>query len=114
MFKLLHPTPSISLTQGKITKSDDVCHLQFSAVCSLGVRETGSQDECFWEAPLEASFNMTTLKDKTLFITGASRGIGLAIALHAARDGANVAVAAKTVTPNPKLPGNDLHGCGGD
>jgi citronellol/citronellal dehydrogenase len=46
-----------------------------------------------------------SLKDKTLFITGASRGIGLAIALRAARDGANVVVAAKTETPHPKLPG---------
>jgi citronellol/citronellal dehydrogenase len=46
-----------------------------------------------------------SLKDKTLFITGASRGIGLAIALKAARDGANIAVAAKTETPHPKLPG---------
>lgn len=46
-----------------------------------------------------------TLAGKTLFITGASRGIGLAIALRAARDGANVAVAAKTAEPHPKLPG---------
>lgn len=46
-----------------------------------------------------------TLKGKTLFITGASRGIGLAIALRAARDGANVAIAAKTAEPHPKLPG---------
>ncbi len=46
-----------------------------------------------------------SLAGKTLFITGASRGIGLAIALRAARDGANVAVAAKTVEPHPKLPG---------
>ncbi|HUS24230.1 MAG TPA: NAD(P)-dependent oxidoreductase [Candidatus Binatia bacterium] len=46
-----------------------------------------------------------TLKGKTLFITGASRGIGLAIALRAARDGANVAIAAKTSEPHPKLPG---------
>jgi len=46
-----------------------------------------------------------SLKNKTLFITGASRGIGLAIALRAARDGANVAIAAKTVTPHPKLEG---------
>jgi len=45
------------------------------------------------------------LKDKTLFITGASRGIGLAIALKAAADGANVAVVAKTAEPHPKLPG---------
>ncbi len=46
-----------------------------------------------------------TLAGKTLFITGASRGIGLAIALRAARDGANIALAAKTADPNPKLPG---------
>ncbi|MCC6747576.1 MAG: NAD(P)-dependent oxidoreductase [Deltaproteobacteria bacterium] len=48
---------------------------------------------------------MANLKGKTLFITGASRGIGLAIALRAARDGANIVVAAKTAEPNPKLPG---------
>jgi citronellol/citronellal dehydrogenase len=48
---------------------------------------------------------MASLKGKTLFITGGSRGIGLAIALRAAGDGANVAIAAKTVEPNPKLPG---------
>ncbi len=48
---------------------------------------------------------MGSLKNKTLFITGASRGIGLAIALRAARDGANIAIAAKTAEPNPKLPG---------
>ena len=46
-----------------------------------------------------------SLKGHTLFITGASRGIGLAIALRAARDGANIAIAAKTDKPHPKLPG---------
>jgi citronellol/citronellal dehydrogenase len=46
-----------------------------------------------------------TLAGKTLFITGASRGIGLAIAVRAARDGANIVIAAKTGTPHPKLPG---------
>jgi citronellol/citronellal dehydrogenase len=46
-----------------------------------------------------------SLKDHTLFITGASRGIGLAIALRAARDGANIAIAAKTDKPHPKLAG---------
>ena len=51
-----------------------------------------------------------SLKGKTLFITGASRGIGLAIALRAARDGANIAIAAKTETPHPKLRRHDLHG----
>jgi citronellol/citronellal dehydrogenase len=45
------------------------------------------------------------LKGRTLFITGASRGIGLEIALRAARDGANIIVAAKTLEPHPKLPG---------
>ena len=59
------------------------------------------------------------LKGKTLFITGASRGIGLAIALRAARDGANIAVAAKTDTPHPKLAGTihtaaeEIQGAGG-
>ena len=48
---------------------------------------------------------MGDLKGKTLFITGASRGIGKAIGLRAARDGANVVIAAKTVEPHPKLPG---------
>jgi citronellol/citronellal dehydrogenase len=46
-----------------------------------------------------------SLAGKTLFITGASRGIGLAIALRAARDGANIAIAAKTAEPHPKLDG---------
>ena len=46
-----------------------------------------------------------SLKDKVLFITGASRGIGLAIAVRAARDGAKIAIAAKTADPHPKLPG---------
>jgi len=46
-----------------------------------------------------------SLKGKTLFVSGGSRGIGLAIALRAARDGANVTIAAKTADPHPKLPG---------
>ena len=48
---------------------------------------------------------MSSLAGRTLFITGGSRGIGKAIALRAARDGANVVIAAKTVEPHPKLPG---------
>jgi len=48
---------------------------------------------------------MADLAGKTLFVSGGSRGIGLAIALRAARDGANVVIAAKTSSPHPKLPG---------
>lgn len=48
---------------------------------------------------------MSTLTGKTLFITGASRGIGRAIALRAARDGANIAIASKSSAPNPRLAG---------
>jgi citronellol/citronellal dehydrogenase len=48
---------------------------------------------------------MSTLQGKTLFITGATRGIGLAIAMRAARDGANLVIAAKTDEPHPRLPG---------
>lgn len=49
--------------------------------------------------------NSGSLAGKTIFVTGASRGIGLAIALRAARDGANIVVAAKTAEPHAKLPG---------
>lgn len=62
---------------------------------------------------------METLKDKTLFITGASRGIGKAIALRAAKDGANISVVAKTKEPHPRLPGTvysaveDIESAGG-
>ena len=48
---------------------------------------------------------MTKLKGKTLFITGATRGIGFAIAKRAAMDGANIVIAAKTTEPHPTLPG---------
>ncbi len=48
---------------------------------------------------------MATLEGKTLFVTGGSRGIGLAIAKRAAADGANIVIAAKTAEPHPKLPG---------
>ena len=54
-----------------------------------------------------------SLKGKTLFITGASRGIGLAIALRAAKDGANIAIAAKTDAPHPKLKGT-IHSAAGE
>jgi citronellol/citronellal dehydrogenase len=56
---------------------------------------------------------MASLRGKTLFITGASRGIGLAIGLAAAREGANVAIAAKTEAPHPKLPGT-IHSAAGE
>ena len=48
---------------------------------------------------------MSSLRGKTLFLTGASRGIGLAIALRAAKDGANIVIVAKTAEPDPRLPG---------
>ena len=51
---------------------------------------------------------MTDLKGKTLFITGATRGIGYAIAERAAKDGANIAIIAKTTEPQPTLPGTIL------
>jgi citronellol/citronellal dehydrogenase len=54
---------------------------------------------------------MSTLAGKTLFISGASRGIGKAIALRAAKDGANIAVAAKTKEPHPKLEGTVYTAC---
>jgi len=53
----------------------------------------------------DGSDGKRTLKGKTLFVTGASRGIGLAIAIRAAQDAANIAIAAKTVEPHPKLTG---------
>eukprot|EP00940_MAST-03C_sp_MAST-3C-sp2_P001468 g1468.t1 len=53
----------------------------------------------------DAKTDSTSLEGKTVFVTGGSRGIGLAIAKRAARDGANVVLAAKTVEPHPKLPG---------
>jgi citronellol/citronellal dehydrogenase len=59
----------------------------------------------------QAVASSPSLKGKTLFITGASRGIGLAVALRAARDGANVAVVAKTAVPDPRLPGTVHSAC---
>ena len=63
---------------------------------------------------LECRAPMSTLKGKTLFITGASRGIGKAIALRAARDGANVVIAAKTDRAPPEAARHHLHGRRGD
>jgi citronellol/citronellal dehydrogenase len=54
---------------------------------------------------IENIMSHQSLKNKTLFISGASRGIGHAIGMRAARDGANIVIAAKTVEPHPKLPG---------
>ncbi len=78
------------------------------------VHERGDQengDKAWDDAGMDVSQQPTpnpdgrSLKGKTLFVTGASRGIGLAIALRAARDGANIVVAAKTTEPHAKLPG---------
>src|SRR5690242_5939507 len=68
-------------------------------------RAGGSDPAAARRRPREKGPAVNTLKGKTLFITGASRGIGLAIAKRAARDGANVVIAAKTSAPHPKLPG---------
>lgn len=54
---------------------------------------------------IDTVFFIRKLAGRTIFITGASRGIGKSIALKAARDGANIVVAAKTAEPHPKLPG---------
>ena len=52
-----------------------------------------------------------SLKDKVIFMSGGSRGIGLAMAKRAAQDGAKVVVAAKTADPHPKLARNYIYGC---
>lgn len=65
----------------------------------------GSYQAVEQKKPVLKSIEKGSLRGKTIFISGASRGIGLAIALRAARDGANVAIAAKTTTEDPRLPG---------
>lgn len=80
-----------------------------------------------WTLKTFMPFDFTPADDKnpkpfqgvTIFVTGASRGIGLEIAKKCARDGANIAIAAKTVTEHPKLPGTiytaakEIEACGG-
>jgi citronellol/citronellal dehydrogenase len=66
------------------------------------VHHTAHKNECY---PWKGARWMSNLRGKTLFITGASRGIGLAIGRRAARDGANVVIAAKTTEAHPSLPG---------
>jgi len=69
---------------------------------SAGRSHSGRRGDV-WKKPKECT--VSDLRNKTLFITGASRGIGKAMALRAARDGANIVIAAKTAEPHPKLPG---------
>ena len=68
------------------------------------VKRRGEYNQSFRQRR-EVMLNTGKLAGKTLYITGASRGIGLDIAKKAARDGANVVIAAKTAEPHPKLPG---------
>lgn len=65
----------------------------------------GGAPRCIAPVPMSPLVFCRKLAGRTLFITGGSRGIGKAIALKAARDGANVVIAAKTAVPHPKLPG---------
>jgi len=74
------------------------------------VNETAGLGSGRWVTKLAEVFDFQpagdkTLKGKTVVITGASRGIGLAIGIRCARDGANVAILAKTAEPHPKLAG---------
>src|SRR5471030_1029886 len=78
--------------------------LRSSGATSSRVREAGARSP-FAPDRHRGEGVLMSLQGKTLFITGASRGIGLAIGLRAARDGANVAIAAKTAEPHPKLEG---------
>lgn len=57
------------------------------------------------ETPFDFEQNVGNLKNKTIVISGASRGIGLAIGIKCGKDGANVVILAKTAEPHPKLPG---------
>jgi citronellol/citronellal dehydrogenase len=82
---------------GHLGKSTKLSETQLEAV------KVAAKAGCIYDAIAKAKKG--NLKGKTLFVTGASRGIGLAIALRAARDGANVVIAAKTATPHPRLPG---------
>src|SRR5438105_5512503 len=80
-----------------------------AAGCCTRMHDTTSFAPLFLESPITNAFltgvSMSSLKGKTLFISGASRGIGLAIALRAARDGANFRIAAKTAEQHPKRKG---------
>ncbi len=78
------------------------CHPSFGGIQTPCARAPTQFVCALWDAACNVTLQ---LAGKTLLITGASRGIGLAIALRAARDGANVTIAAKTVEAHPKLPG---------
>jgi len=85
--------PAGSVTSHQNTSSDMQTGAPFDPKANLPVYK------------LLAKNSKGSLKGKTMFITGASRGIGLAIALRAAQDGANIIIAAKTAEPDPRLPG---------
>src|ERR1019366_925483 len=95
------PSPTPSATSS--STNGDARQLESRLIANGGKRGKAGGCACRGRSRLPAP--MSTLKGKTLFITGASRGIGKAIGLRAARDGANVVIAAKTDQPHPKLAG---------
>src|SRR5260370_15298537 len=84
------PRPSVGF------RGNRLMHFGYGNVAQRGTEQGGTAVSQSGSAPLAG---------RTLFITGASGGIGLAIALRAAADGATIAIAAKTTQPHPKLPG---------
>ncbi len=108
----------VTVVGSKILKNRGI-HARVSRVSMIGLRESGAPAPFRTGAVRDAirllpfrhivhlmlKGGLMSLAGKTLFITGASRGIGLAIGLRAAQDGANVVIAAKTQEPHPRLPG---------
>ena len=81
-------------------------HTQSLPSPSITTSQTGNREKIIYrQYNVENPSDLGTLKGKTIFITGGSRGIGLAVALKCAKDNCNIVIAAKTATLHPKLPG---------